>query len=91
MQLRKLPEGAVRARRHDSQDMLPVPLADLEVLKALQGEYPRHLAYVLCLASDTARLEHNHWATCGDWHVASHAYYVDDYMGKVYTVVQMQD
>ena len=90
MQLRKLADGAVRARRHDSQDMLPSPLADLEVLKALQGEYPRRLVYVLCLASDKARLEHNHWATCGDRHVASHAYYVDDGTGKVYTAVQME-
>jgi hypothetical protein len=70
--------------------MMPVPKPDNDVLTLLQKEYADCLVRIEADAKDRARLEHSHWCTSGDWHVAKHKYYVDDDTGKVYIVVRME-
>lgn len=49
------------ARRRASEDMLPSPNADEEVVSYLQSLHPKWLIHVESLLEDRARLEHSHW------------------------------
>lgn len=89
MNLRKGNKDGIFGRRRDSEDMLPCPSADKEVIEYLQKEFPRHLVHVESWLYDTARLQHSHWCHAGDWHVSGYEYYVDEDTKKVYIVVDI--
>lgn len=90
MKLRLGNINALVGRRRDSSEMMPLPKPDADVLAHLRRTHGNCLVNIEADIKDRARLEHSHWCTSGDWHVASHIYYVDDDDGKVYIVVKME-
>lgn len=76
-----------RGRKRDTEEMLPRPDRNKDVIKKLEDR-TRNLVSLVCHRNDMARFEHEEWLLAGDGDVSWHEYAL--VRDCIYVVIRME-